>query len=60
MAYRICIDIGGTFTDAAVLDDKGEITVHKSLTTHNDYSEGIFDVLTVAAKEKKYFNCRSS
>jgi N-methylhydantoinase A len=51
MGNRICIDIGGTFTDAAVLNDKGEISVHKSLTTPDDFSEGIVDVLKVAAEE---------
>ncbi len=51
MGARICIDIGGTFTDAAVLSDSGEITVHKSLTTPHDYSVGIIDALKVAAEE---------
>jgi len=51
MGTRICIDIGGTFTDAAVLNDKGEISVHKSPTTPHDFSEGITDVLEVAAEE---------
>ncbi len=51
MGNRICIDIGGTFTDAAVFNDKGEISVHKSPTTPHDFGEGITDVLKVAAEE---------
>lgn len=52
MGTRICIDIGGTFTDAAVLDENGRVSVHKSPTTPDDYSRGIIDVLQVAADER--------
>jgi N-methylhydantoinase A len=50
MAYRIGIDIGGTFTDFALLDDvHGHRFVHKRLTTPDDPSrsvlEGIADLL---------------
>jgi N-methylhydantoinase A/oxoprolinase/acetone carboxylase beta subunit len=32
MAYLIGVDIGGTFTDAAVVDEDGRITAAKALT----------------------------
>lgn len=40
MAKYVCVDVGGTFTDAAVLDKSGEINVFKSPTTPHDWSEG--------------------
>lgn len=49
MARYICVDVGGTFTDAAVLDENGKINIFKSLTTYPDYIEGITDSLKVAA-----------
>ena len=49
MPKYICIDVGGTFTDAAVLSDNGEINIFKSPTTHNDYCEGIINVLKISA-----------
>ena len=43
--YRICIDVGGTFTDCLVLDeDRGELYPFKSPTTPPDTnSNGIPD-----------------
>jgi N-methylhydantoinase A/oxoprolinase/acetone carboxylase beta subunit len=39
---RLGCDIGGTFTDFVLLDDKtGEITVHKLLTTPGDPSDAV-------------------
>jgi N-methylhydantoinase A len=49
MAYLIGVDIGGTFTDAAVVDEDGRITAAKALTTPDDLSEGFFAALAVAA-----------
>ena len=34
------VDVGGTFTDAALLTDEGELVTAKSLTTPADQSEG--------------------
>ena len=48
MAKYVCVDVGGTFTDAAVLDKSGEINVFKSPTTPHDWSEGILNVLKLA------------
>lgn len=40
--YSLAIDIGGTFTDAVLLDSDGSAHVDKTLTTHNDLLEGFF------------------
>jgi N-methylhydantoinase A/oxoprolinase/acetone carboxylase beta subunit len=40
--YRLGIDIGGTFTDFALIDDEtGKVAVNKALTTPHDPSEAI-------------------
>jgi N-methylhydantoinase A len=40
--YRLGVDIGGTFTDFALIDDvSGKVTVNKALTTPQDPSEAI-------------------
>ena len=40
--YRLGIDIGGTFTDFALIDDvSGKVSVNKALTTPHDPSEAI-------------------
>ena len=39
MAHRLGVDIGGTFTDFALVDnDSGELSTHKQLTTPSDPS----------------------
>ncbi|MBI3976716.1 MAG: hydantoinase/oxoprolinase family protein [Chloroflexi bacterium] len=44
--YRVAFDIGGTFTDFALLDaETGEIEIHKCLTTPQDPSEGVLQGL---------------
>ena len=44
MTYRIGIDIGGTFTDFALLKD-GEVILHKNLSTPEDRSLGVMEGL---------------
>lgn len=45
------VDIGGTHTDAVVVDEDGDSTVAKVPSTPDDFSEGFFDALErVAAK----------
>jgi N-methylhydantoinase A len=54
MSYYIGIDIGGTFTDCAVLDDAGRIvTIAKSPTCRGDPDEGVIDAVTAAARRMK-------
>jgi N-methylhydantoinase A len=45
MAYRVGIDIGGTFTDIALVDDAGTVSIRKIASTPDDYSRGIADGL---------------
>jgi N-methylhydantoinase A len=47
--YRVCIDVGGTFTDCLVLDSEGHLRQFKSPTTQPDPSIGFMDALTKAA-----------
>ncbi len=49
--YRICVDVGGTFTDGLVLDEKGELKQFKSPTTPEDPSVGFLACLEKAAKD---------
>lgn len=44
MTYRVGIDIGGTFTDFALLRD-GEVILHKNLSTPEDRSIGVMEGL---------------
>lgn len=49
MAWRIGVDIGGTFTDVALVDDaSGEIGVAKAPTTPRDFAEGVLAALEQA------------
>ena len=44
MTYRLGIDIGGTFTDFALLDAKaGRVAIHKCLTTPSDPARAVFE-----------------
>src|ERR1035437_10087538 len=47
--YVAGIDIGGTFTDCAIIDDAGEITVAKVPSTPSDFSVGFFGALEAGA-----------
>ena len=51
MLMRIAVDIGGTFTDLAAIDDQGQIYRSKSLTTPDDLARGIQDCLNAAKIE---------
>jgi N-methylhydantoinase A len=51
MAWRIGVDIGGTFTDVALVDEAGgQIGVAKVPTTPGDLSQGVFDALSGAMR----------
>ncbi len=44
MAWRIGIDIGGTFTDVALVEEEsGRIGIAKVLTTPRDFGQGVID-----------------
>lgn len=47
--YIVGVDIGGTFTDAIVVDPTGAATVGKVSTTPGDFSEGFFGAIAAAA-----------
>jgi N-methylhydantoinase A len=51
VGFLIGVDIGGTFTDCAVVDDAGAVTVGKAQTTPDDPSGGFFEAIDVAAGE---------
>ena len=48
--YRIGIDTGGTFTDCVIIESKsGSIKRYKTPSTPQDYSDGVINVLKIAA-----------
>ena len=50
MTYRVCIDVGGTFTDCVVSTPDDEFKIFKSSTTVGNYAQGILDVLGLASE----------
>lgn len=51
MAWRIGIDIGGTFTDVALVDEtSGRIGVAKAPTTPADFAKGVLAALDLAMR----------
>jgi len=52
MSYRIGVDIGGTFTDCVVVNDAGQRSISKSLTTHGALYDGVINAVTVNADER--------
>jgi len=53
MSYRLCIDIGGTFTDLVVADPKGKVDIFKSPTTPGDYTDAFIETVKMAADHFK-------
>lgn len=51
MSYRIGVDIGGTFTDCVVVDDRGDRTVSKALTTPDALEHGVLEAVAGAAEQ---------
>ncbi|HXX09401.1 MAG TPA: hydantoinase/oxoprolinase family protein [Pseudolabrys sp.] len=47
---RVCIDVGGTFTDCLVMDESGLLQKFKASTTPNDPSTGLMNALKKAAR----------
>ena len=48
--YIIGVDTGGTFTDVVVMSEAGQVWGAKASTTPDDFSRGVMDALTEAAK----------
>ena len=53
MAYKIGIDVGGTFTDFLLMSDDGSVEVYKASSTPQDPSVAVFDGLAQMAEAKK-------
>lgn len=51
MSYYVGIDIGGTFTDAVLLDDSGVARLLKTPTTLDEPARGVNNALALAEKE---------
>jgi N-methylhydantoinase A len=51
--YLVGVDIGGTFTDCVVLDERGQITATKAPSTPGNFAQGMINALGVAATELK-------
>jgi N-methylhydantoinase A len=47
---RICVDVGGTFTDCLVMDEAGLLHKFKASTTPSDPSIGFMDAMRKAAR----------
>ncbi|MGH8741137.1 MAG: hydantoinase/oxoprolinase family protein [Burkholderiales bacterium] len=50
MAYLVGIDIGGTFTDCAIVDGGGRLLTTKVPSTPADFSRGMMDALGAGAE----------
>src|SRR5829696_1378404 len=54
MTVRVAVDIGGTFTDATLIDDEtGAVSIAKVLTTPADPSEGFMQAVDRALADGK-------
>jgi N-methylhydantoinase A len=49
--WRIGIDVGGTFTDLAAVDETGRVVIAKCASTPRDQSEGLIEGLGLLAAE---------
>jgi N-methylhydantoinase A len=50
MTYLVGIDIGGTFTDCAIVDGAGKLLTTKVPSTPGDFSRGMMDALGAGAQ----------
>jgi N-methylhydantoinase A len=50
MGYLVGIDIGGTFTDCAIVDRAGKLLTTKVPSTPADFSRGMMDALDAGAQ----------
>jgi N-methylhydantoinase A len=49
MSYLVGIDIGGTFTDCAIVDRAGRLLTTKVPSTPADFARGMLDALGAGA-----------
>jgi N-methylhydantoinase A len=49
MKYVVGVDIGGTFTDCVAMDEAGQVTLGKALSTPNDFAVGAVNAVRDAA-----------
>jgi len=49
-SVRVCMDVGGTFTDVVVVDEEGRVNNFKMSTTPDDFPRAAVDGLALAAK----------
>jgi N-methylhydantoinase A len=50
MSYLVGIDIGGTFTDCAIVDRAGKLLTTKVPSTPQDFARGMMDALDAGAQ----------
>ncbi|MGH8691579.1 MAG: hydantoinase/oxoprolinase family protein, partial [Burkholderiales bacterium] len=50
MSYLVGVDIGGTFTDCAIVDQAGRLLTTKVPSTPQDFSRGMMDALGAGAQ----------
>jgi N-methylhydantoinase A len=50
VSYVVGVDIGGTFTDAVIVDDTGRATIGKSSSTPPDFETGFMAAVLAAAE----------
>ncbi len=48
--YHVGVDIGGTFTDCVVIDERGQLTAAKSPSTPPHFANGMLGAMEVAAQ----------
>lgn len=51
--YRVGVDIGGTFTDLAILSDSGIVALGKGLTTHDEPARAVQQLLVDTLAEQR-------
>jgi N-methylhydantoinase A len=52
--YQFGADIGGTFTDCVVIDERGRATTAKSPSVPQDFSQDMIDAIGPAMKKLGY------
>jgi len=53
VSYHVGVDIGGTFTDCVVVDDKGQLVAAKSPSTPPHFAQGMLAAMALAADQLK-------